>query len=259
MLVVFAAGMAIAGPAWAGEPTGEFAVFKACPRFDSEVKLCFHAETVAGEVKLGRQTIVIERPIAIQGGIIRNELTEVETFVGAANGETVSRAPQRVPGGLFGQPLSATIELAAPASEIGFSGSNLINEELVGVSLPARVHLESPVLGGGCYIGSRTQPLMLNLTTGWTSPLPPNVPIEGRYDEVYEQKPHSTEITGTRLVDNTFAVPGATGCGDSSASSLLDSAIDSDLGLPSKDGYNTAIEQDTINQALRSNVVKSEE
>jgi hypothetical protein len=42
------------------------------------------------------------------------------------------------------------------------------------------------------------------------------------------------------LVDNAFTTPQATGCGTAS-SALIDTAIDTQLGLPSPAGRNTAI------------------
>ncbi len=40
--------------------------------------------------------------ITLQGGYTFNEETEAETFLGALNGETLSKTPQKVPGGLLG-------------------------------------------------------------------------------------------------------------------------------------------------------------
>ena len=51
------------------------------------------------------------------------------------------------------------------------------------VRLPIRVHLKNPLLGNSCYIGSESNPIELELTTGTTSPLPPNKPIEGETGE----------------------------------------------------------------------------
>jgi hypothetical protein len=55
-------------------------------------------------------------------------------------------------------------------------------------------------------------------------------------------------ITNNSLVDNTFAAPEATGCGGI-FSFLLDSIIDSKIGLPAASGTNTAILNNTVEQA----------
>jgi hypothetical protein len=251
-----------ASAALASEPTGEFAIFKECPRFTSGVNLypCLYTKTLGGEVTIGRQTLPLERPLVLQGGIERlgEEPTLVETFVGALNGETLSRAPQKVPGGLFGMPLEATLELA-PGSEVQFSLSNLENEEGTAVVLPVRMRLENPLLGSDCYVGSRSSPIVLHLTTGTTSPSPPNRPISGRLGMISARDVFEWfEVSGDVMVDNTFSMPGASGCGGSGNASLVDSAIDRDLGLPSPDGYNTIVEDNAIFEASPQAVIASE-
>jgi hypothetical protein len=98
--------LGVASPALAKEPTGEFAVFKQCPRFTAGVALCLRSLVTGGEVTLNKQTVPInadgKHPITLQGGVTVNEETEQETFVGALNGETLSKTPQNVPGGLTG-------------------------------------------------------------------------------------------------------------------------------------------------------------
>jgi hypothetical protein len=53
------APMALAAPAMAMEPTGDFAIFKQCPRFAAGVELCLYTETLSGEVTLNTQTVPI--------------------------------------------------------------------------------------------------------------------------------------------------------------------------------------------------------
>ena len=93
---------------------------------------------------------------------------------------------------------------------------NLTNEEGTALKLPVKVHLENPLLGSECYIGSSAEPVTLNLTTGTTSPPEPNKPITGKLGRieahVYEGVTY-LEITENTLVENAFAVPTATGCG----------------------------------------------
>jgi hypothetical protein len=287
--------MAFAAPALAVEPTGEFAVFKQCPRFTAEVELCLYSETLGGHVTLNKQTVPInedkKHPIILQGGIIFNEETKEQKFVGALNGETLSKTPQNVPGGLLGlincteikgkgiilealaalartackavfenktTGVSATTELARPASEIGINTSNLANENGIALSLPVKVHLENPFLGSECYIGSSAQPITFNFTTGTTSPPPPNTPIKGSVGNIQSKdNAELIEITENVLVDNAFSAPAATGCGGI-FSVLIDPLINSKIGLPSPAGHNTAIQENTIREATTVAVKHSE-
>jgi hypothetical protein len=281
-LMVPLAALGLASPALAKEPTGDFAVFKQCPRFTSGVNFCFYAQTKSGEVTLNKQNVPIKNTITLQGGIIRNEETEAETFVAALNGETLSKTPQPVPGGLLAlvrcneisnyfervacelifengiTGVNATTELARPASEIGINKNNLINQEGVALSLPVKVRLENPFLGNSCYIGSNTHPIIWNLTTGTTSPPAPNTPIKGKVGEIeFKDEFTFTRITGNSSVDNAYAAPEATGCGGI-FSFLIDPIIDGKLGLPSPAGHNTTILNNTISEATGETVIASE-
>jgi hypothetical protein len=279
--------MSFAAPAMALEPTGDFAVFKQCPRFTTGVKLCLYAQTTSGEVTLNKQTVPIEKTITLQGGITINEETFAETFVGALNGETLSKTAQKVPGGLLGlvecnkitgegwaekgarfacelvfenglTGVNAVTELAKPANQIGISTSNLENAEGTALSLPVKVHLENPFLGSECYVGSSSQPITLNLTTGTTSPPEPNKPIKGKVGLISAKDEFEfLEVSGNKLVDNAFSAPEASGCGGI-FSFLVDPLIDGKLGLPSAAGKNTIIQNNLIREATTTGVIKSE-
>jgi hypothetical protein len=257
-LVATLSGLAGASAAAANEPTGEYAIFKECPRFTSGVT-CIYVETFGGEVTIGTRTLRLERPLVLQGGLEENEQTSVKTFVGALNGETLSRAPQLVPGGLFGMSLYATLELIPPASDVEISTFNAFSESGPAVVLPVRMRLESPLLGSECYVGSRSSPIMLHLTTGKTSPNSPNKPISGASGGVtFEAEYTILELSRDVMVDNAFSMPVATGCGGSGDTSVVDSAIDRALGLPSLDGYGTIVEDNTLWEGEAKSVIASE-
>jgi hypothetical protein len=290
-VMVPVAGLTLASPALAIEPTGDFAVFKQCPRFTPGVLLCIHSETLSGEVTLHKQKVPInedkKHPIVLQGGIAVINEAGAEAFVGALNGETLSKTPQNVPGGLTGlvncteikgsgfletlereacklvfenktTGVSAITELAKPASEIGISTHNLEVKEGVALSLPVKIRLENTFLGSECYIGSSAHPVVLNLTSGTTSPAAPNKPITGKAGFLsFKDEFEFVEITENTLVNNEFAAPEASGCGGI-FSFLIDPIIDSKIGLPSPDGYNTAIQNNTIKLGGVEGVIKSE-
>ncbi len=278
--------LAFTATAFAKEPTGDFAVFKQCPRFTTGVEVCLWSETKSGEVTLNKQTVPITVPIILQGGI-SNYGTSSEKFVGALNGETLNKAAQNVPGGLTGlvncteikgsgflevlareacklvfenktTGVRAITELARPASEIGISTENLENQEGAALTLPLKIRLENTFLGSECYIGSSSSPVTLKLTTGTTSPPAPNKPISGKVGTISAKDEFNLiEVSNNTLVDNSFSAPEATGCGGI-FSILIDPIINSKIGLASASGKNTAIQNNLIKEATREGVIGSE-
>jgi hypothetical protein len=277
-------------------PTGEFAVFYDCPLSNAEVQGCLAAKTESGEFVIGtkKTRVPIEKTITLQGGFEEEVAAEYRMpFVEAEDGNTLSKTPQRVPGGLLGikceeikneslrklceaifenklTGVTATTELALPAppeslSSIFLSEASLQNPilyEAYGIpalGLPVKVKLENPLLGKECYIGSSTEPIALKLTTGTTKPPPPNKPITGKIGE-FETNEEGTILTihNNSLVDNLFAVPGAKGCGGKAFEAVLDPIINAKLGLPSPAGNNTAILNGTLKQA-GAEIVKEHE
>jgi hypothetical protein len=139
--------------------------------------------------------------------------------------------------------VNATTELAAPASSIIINTPALLSQTGTALSLPLKVHLENPFLGSSCYIGSNAHPIVIEFTSGTTSPPPPNKPITGKSGE---QKTNPAETilinTGNELVNNSYPASGAEGCGELfGIKGVLDSLVDSKLGLPAAAGSNTAI------------------
>jgi hypothetical protein len=275
---------------WASGPTGIFAIFDQCPRFTAGVDLCIDSQITGGEVTLNKLTVPITNPITFQGGIvfIEGSITN-ERFVGALDGETFGVVPQSIPGGLSSlidcneikgrdfyariqrkickkmfenrrTPREAyeTIELARPASEIGINTENDAAQTGTTLSLPVKIHLENPLLGKECYIGTSADPIVLEMTSGTTNPPPPNKPISGSLGTFNEEDEFLfIELKGHSLVNNTFSAPAATGCGGP-FSSIIDNLIDTKIGLPSPSGYNTVIHVGTARNALPFVVIATE-
>lgn len=273
-LVASIAALSVASPALA-TPKGEFAVFADCPV--TTASACLFAKTESGGFTVGKKNVPIEKAITLQGGLNETEGGEL-VFVGAKDGNTLSKTPQKVPGGLSGlvncteikgsgffekleratceaifenglTGVNATTELAAPASSIGVNLGNLLSATGTALSLPVKVHLENPLLGSSCYVGSNSAPIMLPLTTGTTSPPLPNKPISGSVGTL-EFNPEGTILTVSKnsLVNNSFAAPATNGCGGF-FEFLIGPLINAQLGVPATAGHNTAILNGTLKQA----------
>jgi hypothetical protein len=256
---------AFASVSTASAHEGEYAKFNYCPSTTAGVFKCLQAVTSGGKVVLGNKTVPIVNPVTVQGGFSKANEEFVSTFFGATNGETLSKTPQPVPGGLAGlvnckeisnfilrglceltfenglTGVNSTLELARPASEIKISELSLIGEEGVALLLPVKVHLENPLLGSSCYIGSSSSPIMWNLTTGATAPPGPNKSIHGTSGTVqFKDEGRILELVNSELVDNAWSAPGASGCGGFPWEYLLNPIIDASVGVPAAAGKNTA-------------------
>jgi hypothetical protein len=274
--------LAIAGPAAAEHhPTGKFAEFKYCPLGNSATELCTFATTTSGEFTVGKRSVPINKTITLQGGLHENSSGELE-FIAAEGAETLSKTALYVPGGLFNilapewlnkeakekfektinegiTGVTATTELAKPASAIKLNTTNLIFESGVALQLPVKVKLGNVFLGNECYVGSESNDIVLNLTTGTTSPPEPNKPIKGSAGtlEVLEEG-ELVRLTGGSLVDNAWASPAAHGCGGKLFEGVVDEAVNKELGLPSAAGHNTAILNGNLEEAAAAAVKASE-
>jgi len=249
--------LAVAGSASANE----FSVFSDCPTANPEAFDCIHSLTTGGEVKVGNTAVPIKNVITLQGAI-RNPFSGNAELIPAKDGNTLSKTPQTVPGGLLGiiapvgwptwlqelfnnfinegvTGVTATTELVGKAEVHLFS---FIGGNGTGVALPVRVKLNNAFLGSGCYVGSASHPIQLNLTTGTTAPPPPNTPITGSPGTLSENAEQNILFdTGFKLVENAFSAPGASGCGGFLLELLIDPAVNLKLGLPSAAGHNTAV------------------
>jgi hypothetical protein len=221
----------------------EFELFSDCPLNNPAVTNCVYSTTTGGEFHLGSKTVPIEgKTIVLQGGLQQGK-TEL---IGAADGNTLSHTPLKLPGGLIGiellGPLTEVNAVAELAGPVQVSVTNALSRTGTAVALPVQVKLENPLLSGGCLIGSSSSPVSLQLTTGTTSPPPPNSPISGTPGKPEPIAAGKIAITrGTTLVDNSFSAPGVHGCGGFLLELLVDPATDLIAGLPSGAGHNAAV------------------
>ena len=275
------ASLAIVGASSAlAVPKGEYSVFEQCPTKVETLSGCVVSRTESGSVTLGKTEVPIVSTQTLQGGV-ENIEPGVKNLVAAVNGETLTKTPQKVPGGLLGlvkcneikgegfwekleragceaifenkyTGVNATTELAAPATSVILSLAGAEFPELgPALILPIKVKLENPLLGKECYIGSNTHPIVLELTTGKSGSL------TGKLGEFSSRAEGGIlVVSSSKLVDATFSAPAATGCGEF-FSFLLDPIINSKIGLPATTG-NSAIFNTTLELASIELVRESE-
>jgi len=202
--------------------------FSTCPYNTAGVSKCVYSETTSGEFVIGKGKVPVVNPVIIRGGIEGNG-----GLVPATDGNTLSKSPQPVPGGLVG------IELLGNFTEVTAT-AELVNSEqaiLAGnIFLPLKTKLDNPLglLGNNCYIGNDSEPLNIHLAFS------PSLVITFKYHEILV-------ATGT-LEGHEFSAPGATGC------TLLppvgDLAVNVKEGLPSPSG-NSAVMNGVTEQVSR--------
>jgi hypothetical protein len=262
--------------ATAHHPKGEFAGFGECPLNRATITDCVLSVTSSGSFTIGNKTVPIKNPVTLQGGFEGGG--EEVKFYGAEEGETLSKTPQPVPGGLLGitaptwwpswaqtwfnnlinegfTGVTATVELTGPnhgLTNIKLNTENLLFEEGTALGLPVKVHLQNAILGSECYIGSDAHPVQINFTSGTSGKLKGSA-------GTFSANPEFTLLTfsGGRLVNNVFAAPAAEGCGGS-FSWLVDPLVNAILGTPAASGKNSAILEGKIQDAAASAVRASE-
>jgi hypothetical protein len=246
LVAAMAAALALMAPmAHAAEPAEGYEKFAGCPSPEEypSVASCTFTTVQGGHFNMGSKEVPIENPITLSGGFGN------EGFKANAKGG-MSVAKQKVPGGIIG--------LTGLTWLLEFLGSDALTLYAVtepaglpkvstsALTLPIKVHLINPVLGNNCYIGSNTEPIVLNLTTGTTNPPPPNEPIKGTPGKfTIGPPPGVVRSTGGTFVDNSFAAPGANGCklvlfGFIPIS--INGLVNSQSGLPSPAGTNETVQ-----------------
>lgn len=252
-----------ATPADAAAPGGAYAGLDNCPltaaALTDPTNLqvgCVRSVTNSGSIAIGTNVVTFAGPITVQFGIYWPASAPVREFpdgsvanvystVPATGGKTIVAAPLEVtiPGLINFLPgvtsVFAQVEPAGPITDFVplATGANIPV-----FVLPIKLKLRNALFGNRCYLGSDTNPIRFRPTTGVTSPPAPNGPVTGdpgTLDIVADPNGYQTlgvGITGATLVDNSYAVPKANGCGLIPGS--LDPLINLSFGLPSAAGRN---------------------
>jgi hypothetical protein len=272
MLVAASSAPASTGTSAPSLPTlnGDWAPFNRCPVDNPAMKaadgsmriaLCLASDSPSGVVKIG--------PIPVKTGDNNLQLGVVEepngTFMPFQPvGGAVVAAPVSTPGGFRvlalcpsnTPPLSNMCDSAAKnpslndVQAIVQDAGNPTNLNVLAgatsgqliVTLPIKLKLDSPLLGGDCYIGSDANPIVLNIEN--TSP-PSSFSLQ-TFDTNGTPDPSGVMgrffLPGATQGDSTFAVPAATGCGPGGTA---DAPINKLLGLPSPSGNSLELDNAT--------------
>lgn len=261
-VVTTLAALIPAGSASATTLSGTWAPFTRCPVDDSAMlaadgsttaPLCLASHSPSGSITLGNTTATTGAS-DLQLGVLSGSTS---SLVSPSGGGLVAD-PAKIPGGLLGlmcpsnvplitqicQALTdnslnnviATVQPAGAPSNFDVSAGLSSGKPIL--TLPVKIHLQNPFLASTCTIGSDSQPILLkpaNLTT----------PTSGftRFDGDGTPDPTNgdllrIDLSGASQGDDSFAVPGATGCG---GLGLLDAAINLKTGLPSPAGKNKLV------------------
>lgn len=251
--VAAAPAMAVGYPA----PGGIYAPFTDCPLHDPEMLLaapgfamgCIKSVTASGSFTVHGIPVQITHPVTVQFGTysdLDSSGNQVFHVVPPQDGKELLTEPEVIPAGLLllvcsiGDPsverlcetamtsghtdLSVEVQLAGPITNF----SPLAETPF---TLPVKVQLGNPLLGGGCYIGSDSDPILLNPTFNPVGTLG----FESDPDPTRFPNVAVLAITDSTLTDDIFSVPAATGCGPGG---VADDAINATLGLPSPSGNN---------------------
>jgi len=234
--------------AFAGTASAAFPNYSDCPRTSPGVLGCVDIQSISGSLEIKGFTVPLGNSLEIRGGLVPPTVEGAgDTLVAPAGTNGFFSKPIRIPGGLLGLELPipgntvlGTAQLAGATSSIVFK----LGIPVTTVTLPVKVRLDNPLLGSSCFIGTNSSPVTVNLTTGATSPPPPNRSISGSLGSIgVNETGTELQLLGARNVDNAFSIPGATGCG---LFGILDGAVNLKLKLPSAAGNNTMIVENNV-------------
>jgi hypothetical protein len=235
-----ATGATIATAAWlavGGTAGAAFPDFTGCPQGTNPVvRSCLSIQSRDGFLDIKGFAVPIGESFNIRGGLEPTTLGNAN-FHAPSDGNGIFSKPIQIPGGILGidfplpgNAVTARAVLAGPSSGIK------VNTLRLSVTTPVKLILSNPLIGPNCRIGTDSNPVVLNLIVGTTSPPAPNLPITGaRGRQTFENG--DLIVRGSTNVDNAFAVPGASYCG--LGVGLINALINAKLRLPSNAGNNT--------------------
>ncbi|GAA2774419.1 hypothetical protein [Streptomyces showdoensis] len=221
---------------------------------------CVVSYSLSGSIKLGNTTVTTGKT-NLQFGAVQN--IDGTTTVLGTSGSSLIADSATVPGGLLGlmcpsdipfitdicrqlsdaklNKITATMESAGAPSNFDQIAGVVTDQPIV--TVPVRIRLQNPFLGDNCYIGSKANPILLR-------PKNANAPEFGFEQFNGDGSPNAEgemsrlNLLGSTQYDDSFAVPGASGCG-LGWFGVIDAAVNLKTGLPSAAGKNKLILNNT--------------
>jgi sugar lactone lactonase YvrE len=243
----------------AGTTTGEHQEFQAgpgawapsnrCPVDDpamlaadgtNAITLCLASNSTHGSIKIGNLPTQTTGNTNLQAGLVLDENTFEFSVISPPGGALVAD-PVQITGTPVGAVTAVTQSAGNPSDFNLFAG---ISTGVPIITLPIKIQLQNPALGPNCFIGSDQDPIVLHPEN---TDLSNAISIGGFFTFDPNGTPNlagplsGLVITGGVQGDDTFAVPGASGCGPGGS---LDVAVNAVVGLPSPSGNNHLVLQD---------------
>ncbi|MFF9148038.1 hypothetical protein ACWGBV_32860 [Streptomyces sp. NPDC055051] len=214
---------------------------------------CIVSYSLSGSIKLGNTTVTTGKT-NLQMGVVQNA-DGTNSVVGPAGGALIADSAT-VPGGLMGlmcpsdipfitnicrqlsdgklNKITATMESVGTPSNFDQIAGVLTDQPIV--TLPVRIRLQNPFLGDNCYIGTKANPILLR-PKNLDAPSFGVTRFDGDGTANEEGDMSRIDLLGSTQYDDSFAVPGATGCG-LGLLGIIDAAVNLKTGLPSAAGKN---------------------
>ncbi|MFF6882810.1 hypothetical protein ACFY9F_06450 [Streptomyces sp. NPDC012421] len=221
---------------------------------------CVVSYSLSGSIKLGNTTVTTGKT-NLQIGVVQNA-DGTNSVVAPAGGALIADSAT-VPGGLIGlmcpsdipfitdicrqlsdgrlNKITATMESVGTPSEFDQIAGVLTDQPIV--TIPVRIRLQNPFLGDNCYIGTKSKPILLR-PKNLDAPAFGVERFDGDGTANEEGDMSRLNLLGSTQYDDSFAVPGATGCG-LGLLGIIDAAVNLKTGLPSAAGKNKLTLNDT--------------
>jgi NHL repeat len=229
---------------------GAWAPFNRCPVDDpamlatdsiNTASFCLASNSTHGSIKIGNLPTQTTGNTNLQAGLAGDLTGPVIPPPGGA----LVADPVQITGTPVGTVTAVTQSAGTP------SDFNLIAGIQTGVpiiTLPIKIQLQNPALGPSCFIGSDQDPIVLHpVNTDLSQAQIHQATLLEPFDRngVPNLVGPLTSLLSTGAVqgDDTFAVPGASGCGPNGDGSL-DAAVNAIVGLPSPAGNNHLVLDD---------------
>jgi DNA-binding beta-propeller fold protein YncE len=204
------------------------------------IGLCLSANSTHGSISIGKLTTTTGNT-NLQIGLVGSNGAGTFAVIPPSAGSLVAD-PVRLATTPVGTVRALTESAGTPSNFCLFCG---ISADQPIVTIPIKIQLKNPALGPDCTIGSDQSPILLNPQN---TDLSNAKSVGGFFSFDSNGVPDSTPgpdgaLLATGLVqgDDTFAVPGATGCGPNGS---LDGVVDGVAGVPSPPGSNHLVLDD---------------